>query len=122
MTTITTPPDRSAEQPAEPCARHKVAAIIIVRAELCEGTTAAHLIEYVTAQLANREPDLHEDIWDELEGVTMDVEWQEETAKEEKHTLGCALACARWFSEGNKLCSTCPDRRIKADEGTEAAA
>ncbi|MBU1040166.1 MAG: hypothetical protein KKF77_03580 [Proteobacteria bacterium] len=74
---ITPIPDRSAEQPAEPCARHEVAAVFIVRANVCEGTTAAHLIEYVSAHLANREPDLHEDVFDELEGATMDVTGQE---------------------------------------------
>lgn len=76
MAHITPIPDRSAEQPAEPCARHEVSAVFIVRAKVCEGTTAAHLIEYVSAHLGNREPDMHEDIFDELESVTMDVAGQ----------------------------------------------
>lgn len=67
--------DRSTEPQAEACATHEIAVILIVRADVQEDTTEAHLIEYISAHLENREPspDLHEDIYDELESATMRV-------------------------------------------------
>lgn len=65
--------DRSTEPQAEPCPMHTVACVIDVSVRVQEGTTAQHLIEYLTAHLENREPDLHEDIFDELEGLAMQV-------------------------------------------------
>lgn len=78
MTTITkpsvTPPaDRRDEAKPEPCAVHEIAAVFVVRAQVCEGTAPAHLIEYVRALLENREHELHEDIFDELESLPMTV-------------------------------------------------
>lgn len=119
---ITPIPDRAHEPQAEPCATHEVRIHLLVTATVCEGTEARHVLEYIRAHLGNREPDLHEDIFDELEGATMHVQGQEVPEKQEKHTLGCAIACARWFSEGNELCSTCAKRQIKHDEGKEQAA
>lgn len=68
--------DRSTEPQAEACATHEIAVILIVRADVQEGTTEGHLIEYVSAHMENREPDpdlLPEAVYDELEGLAMRV-------------------------------------------------
>jgi hypothetical protein len=69
----TTPiPDRSAETPLPACATHAVELRLIVRGQLPEGIEAHHLFEYIQAHLANREADLHEDIYDELESLALE--------------------------------------------------
>ena len=65
--------DRSTEPQAEPCPMHTIACTFDVSVRVQEGTTPQHLIEYLTAHLENRDPDLHEDIFDELEGLAMQV-------------------------------------------------
>jgi len=87
MTTI--PPDRSIEPQAEPCATHEAVVMLIVRASVQEGTTEAHVIEYISAHLENRDPDLHEDIFDELEGLAMSVHGR---GKGAGRLLTCAAA------------------------------
>lgn len=67
------PADRSQEPLPEPCATHFVSLPLDVRVRVSEGITEAHVFEYIKAHLENREADLHEDIWDELEGLTMHV-------------------------------------------------
>jgi hypothetical protein len=72
---MTTPiTDRSTEPALAPCATHPVELRLIVRGQLPEGCEAHHLFEYIQAHLANREADLHEDIFDELEGLTLECE------------------------------------------------
>jgi len=59
------PTDRTADTPTA-CASHEVAAVLIVRAKVCEGTTAQHLAEFLAAIIEGTNDDLHEDIRDEL--------------------------------------------------------
>lgn len=68
----TTTTDRSAETPLPACATHPVELRLIVRGQLPEGIEAHHLFEYIQAYLGNREHELHEDIFDELEGLTLE--------------------------------------------------
>ncbi len=58
--------DRSVEPQAEACATHPGAVFMCIRADLSEDVTDEHLLEYVSALLENRTPDMHEDIYDEL--------------------------------------------------------
>lgn len=77
MRDITPIPDRAHEPQAEPCARHKVRIQLLVEAEVCEGTEAHHLFEHCEALLTGRDPDIHEDILDELRAAELDVRGQE---------------------------------------------
>ncbi|OIO03132.1 MAG: hypothetical protein AUJ49_04855 [Desulfovibrionaceae bacterium CG1_02_65_16] len=67
MTAMT---DRTTETPAA-CATHEVAAVLYVRAQVCEGTTARHLADFLTAIIEGRDDMLHEDIRDELCGADL---------------------------------------------------
>lgn len=66
--------DRSAETPMPACSTHPVELRLIVRGQLPKGIEAHHLFEYIQAHLGNRQAELHEDIFDELEGLTLECE------------------------------------------------
>ena len=108
--------DRSAEPQPEPCARHWVAAVFIVRTEVCEGTTAQHLIEHVTAQLLSGTPDLHEDIYDELTDALRTVTGHELLPP--SITRACLTCCGLGYvpddHERLAACPVCQGRLVPA--------
>lgn len=106
---ITPIPDRANEPQAEPCATHEVRVQLLVTATVCEGTEAWHVLEYISAHLGNREPDLHEDIFDELEGAKMVAVGRE---IKEPTALKCSVACMAWFRDQN-ACASCEEQKVR---------